>query len=403
VAYAALNVVLACYAVKAFIGLRNSLVDGWIHATSLLYKSSRRRRRLPRRARHQVQPPAPDWRSVLEVGYIEPPRGPASRGSAAPAAARQPEPRRRLSLLRVLVALVVLAGAGYGGFYGVKARLASGTVIHQTWYAPYVDVTLTPTYQFQSTSADTARQTVLGFVVAAGAARCTPSWGAAYPLAQADQSLTMSSRITQLRQNGQQAIVSFGGQAHTSLDVACTSVAGLTSAYESVISAYSLKTIDLDIEGAALTDFAAEQRRAQAVANIEQQARMSGHQLSVWLTLPVEPSGLQGSGLSVIESMLRDHVSIAGINIMTMDFAQPPGAGRTMLQLVQSALDATAAQLGVLFPRYGIHLSAEQTWQRLGATVMIGQNDMPGQNFTVSDARGLARFASARHLGRISM
>ena len=37
-AYAALNVVLACYAVKAFIGLRNSVVDAWIHATSLLYK-----------------------------------------------------------------------------------------------------------------------------------------------------------------------------------------------------------------------------------------------------------------------------------------------------------------------------------------------------------------------------
>ena len=38
--YAALNVILACYAVKAFIGLRNSVVDVWIHATSLLYKSA---------------------------------------------------------------------------------------------------------------------------------------------------------------------------------------------------------------------------------------------------------------------------------------------------------------------------------------------------------------------------
>jgi hypothetical protein len=28
--YAALNVLLACYAVKAFIGLRNSVVDVWI-------------------------------------------------------------------------------------------------------------------------------------------------------------------------------------------------------------------------------------------------------------------------------------------------------------------------------------------------------------------------------------
>ena len=69
----------------------------------------------------------------------------------------------------MLVALVVLAGIGYAGFFGVKARLASTTIVHQTWFAPYVDVTLTPTYQFQSTSADTARQSVLGFVVAGSA------------------------------------------------------------------------------------------------------------------------------------------------------------------------------------------------------------------------------------------
>src|SRR6204780_2795264 len=35
-AYAALNLVLLCYAIKSFIGLRNSLVDTWIHGTSLL-------------------------------------------------------------------------------------------------------------------------------------------------------------------------------------------------------------------------------------------------------------------------------------------------------------------------------------------------------------------------------
>ena len=37
----------------------------------------------------------------------------------------------------------------------------------------------------------------------------------------------------------------------------------LTAAYQSVINAYQLKTIDIDIEGAALDNFAAEQRRAR--------------------------------------------------------------------------------------------------------------------------------------------
>jgi chitinase len=276
-------------------------------------------------------------------------------------------------------------------------------VTHQTWFAPYVDVTLTPTYQFQSTSADTARQSILGFVVASSASSCTPSWGAAYTLAQANASLALGSRIAQVQQDGAQPIVSFGGQANTSLDVACSSVADLTAAYQSVISAYNLTAIDLDIEGAAVDDFAAGQRRAAAVAALEQAARASHRQLAVWLTLPVEPDGLQDDALSVISSMLAAHVSITGINVMTMDFAQAPAAGSSMLTPVQDALNATHAQLADLYPRYGIHLRSQQVWQRMGATVMIGQNNSQGENFTVADARGLVRFASATHLGRISM
>ena len=393
-AYAALNVVLACYAVTAFIGLRNSAADAWIHATSLLYRPARRRR-----ARAVQQPPPPaHWRSVLEAGPAEPPAGPAARGPEPSG-----EPRRRLSLLRVLVALVVLGGVGYGGYAGVRTKLVSAAPVHQTWFAPYVDVTLTPTYQFQNPAGDPARQTVLGFVVAASGADCTPSWGGAYTLAQASSSLAVGSRIAQMQQDGAQPIVSFGGQAHTSLDVACPSAASLAHAYQQVIDAYQLTAIDLDIEGPALDNFAAGQRRAAAMADLQQAARTAHRPLSVWLTLPAEPSGLQGNALSVISSMLAARVSISGINIMAMDFSQPPSPGNTMLAQVQAALTATHAQLAGLFPRYGIRLHSQQIWQRLGATVMIGQNDLRGENFTVSDARGLVRFAAASHLGRISM
>ncbi len=404
-AYDAFNIALACYAVKAFVGLRNSVVDAWIHATSLLYKSNRRRRRrLSRKARAARQAPPPaDWRSVLEVGFTGPAPRPAPGQVPVPAPATPSEPRRRLSLTRVVAALLVLGGAAYGGFIGVQTRLADATVVHQTWFAPYVDVTLTPTYQFQSSLADTARQTVLGFVVAGSPARCQPSWGAAYTLAQANQSLALGARIAQLQQDGEQPIVSFGGQANTSLDVACGSVPGLFAAYQSVIDAYQLTTIDLDIEGAALDSFPAELRRAAAIADLERAAQAAHQPLSVWLTLPVEPDGLQDNALSVIASMLRDRVSITGINIMTMDFAQPPAPGSSMLTSVQDALRATHAQLARLYFRYGIRLRSKQIWQRLGATVMIGQNDIQGENFTTADARGLVGFAAANHLGRISM
>jgi cellulose synthase/poly-beta-1,6-N-acetylglucosamine synthase-like glycosyltransferase/chitodextrinase len=408
--YAALNVILACYAVKSFIGLRNSLVDMWIHGTSLLYKSPGKRSWLSGLFGRQVEEPKPtDWRDVLQPGFAEfayvgpamlpapPPLGPPD---APPAPLPDGGPSRRVSVVRVLVALVVLAGAGFGSYIGVKTRLlAPVSAVHQTWFAPYVDVTLTPTYQFQSSTADPARQSVLGFVVAASRSDCRPSWGGHYTLPQASQSLAVSSRIAQVQQQGEQAIVSFGGKANTSLDVACPTATALTSAYQSVISAYHLTTIDLDIEGAALDNFGAEARRAQAIASLER----ANPKLAVWLTLPVEPSGLQGDAQSVIESMLRDHVTLAGVNIMTMDFSSPPAPGSTMGQLTEDALNATAGQLATLYPRYGINLRTQQIWQRLGATVMIGQNDSRGQNFTVADAQTLIGFAAANHLGRISM
>ena len=78
--------------------------------------------------------------------------------------------------------------------------------------------------------------------------------------------------------------------------------------------------------------------------------------------------------------MLRDRVAIAGINVMTMDFTQPPGRREPrMLQLAEDALTATHAQLASLFPRYGLQLRSQQIWQRLGATVMIGQNNIQGR------------------------
>ena len=314
------------------------------------------------------------------------------------------DPRPKLSIFRVVVALAVIGSAGFGGFLGVKAKVnASAVTRGTTWFAPYVDVTLTPTYQFQIASNDPARQTVLGFVVATTSRSCVPSWGGYYSLAQANEQLAMSSRIAQLHNDGASELVSFGGAKNTSLDVACSTSTALSSAYQSVIDAYNLRSIDLDVEGSALGDFAAETRRAAAVRILEEAAARAHRTLNVWLTLPVEPSGLQDSALSVVNSMFQARVHLAGINIMAMDFSQPPTSGSTMLNLVKQSLQSTDSQLSRLLPRYGIYLSAKQVWQRLGVTVMIGQNDIAGERFTVADAKGLRTFAQSTGISRVSM
>jgi chitinase len=50
-----------------------------------------------------------------------------------------------------------------------------------------------------------------------------------------------------------------------------------------------------------------------------------------------------------------------------------------------------------------VNLTSPQVWARIGATPMIGQNDVDAERFTVADAQGLAEFAVDKGLGRVSM
>jgi hypothetical protein len=73
--FAAVNAVLASYAIVAFVGLRNSLVDIWVNVIALLYKPSEPRAvRTPRQAPPASTVPAlalSDWERVLYVGSVD--------------------------------------------------------------------------------------------------------------------------------------------------------------------------------------------------------------------------------------------------------------------------------------------------------------------------------------------
>jgi chitinase len=308
----------------------------------------------------------------------------------------------RLSALRVTVAiLVVVCVLGLGGVWiARKVSATPSSPSRTTWFAPYVDTTLTPTFQFQDPSSDTSHQSVLGFVVSSPASACTPSWGGAYSLKQADEQLNLGNRIAQYQAIGGIPIVSFGGKSNSELALNCTDDSALKAAYLSVINRYHLSTIDFDLEGASLQNWSSIKRRAQVVGEVENSISSAGGHLSVWVTLPVEPDGLQDNAVSVIDAFLHDHVAIAGINVMSMDFTT---TSADMLTSVESSITATQSQLAKIFTSYGDTMTSTQVWNHLGTTVQIGQNDVAGQKFTVDDARSLATFATANHLGRVSM
>ena len=317
---------------------------------------------------------------------------------------QEPEaPAERLSWLRLGVLILVLAGLGAGGTFAVLHLRDTAGPTAKSWAVPYVDVTLTPTFEFQDPEANPANDVALAFVVADPKDGCAPSWGGAYTPDEAAASLELDRRISQLRSAGGSIMLSVGGLNNSELAVACTDQARLTDAYRQLVRRYDVQTLDLDIEGTATADQASLQRRALALATLQAERESAGDPLAVWLTLPVAPEGLTVDGLGAVRATLEGGVSLRGVNVMTMDFGSEQGSDPDMLDLSTQALEATHKQLSDLYLRLGVQLTSPQVWSRIGATPMIGQNDVDAERFTVDDARGLATFAVDKGLGRVSM
>lgn len=147
--YAALNVILALYAVLAYIGLRNSLVDGWVHVKSLLYKRepARKSDRVAEGVREGAAALSPagavDWQSVLQVGPAYARRWANPKGLAL---MRQGPVRWQLASAPTAVDLSAGAPPAMAGLTlgaeteGFEAALASSVHSFRTVYQPLVDL-----------------------------------------------------------------------------------------------------------------------------------------------------------------------------------------------------------------------------------------------------------------------
>jgi len=319
------------------------------------------------------------------------------RRNAHPAEIDKMSDRRKVSFLKLVIVVVTIAGLAFAGSRWAWAMIvASNTPASSTWFAPYVDTTLPPTLHFED-PAQRSRDVVLGFIVADPTQSCTPSWGTYFSLDGAARALDLDRRIVRLRERGGDAVVSFGGVVNNELATVCTDVDRLTAGYAEVIDRYGLQVIDFDIEGGALADRGANLRRAQAISRL--QGRYPG--LRVWLTLPVAPHGMTVESIELIDVMLTHGVDLAGVNVMTMNYGESR-AGMSMQDSTVAALMATWQQLDGAYRRAGTPLTESELWRRIGATPMIGLNDVAGDVFTIQDAHALAGFARKVDLGRLS-
>jgi len=318
--------------------------------------------------------------------------------------AAQEEPVRRLSWWRVLLALFLLAGISYGSIFGWQWwQETQAAQARKSWFASYVDVTTLPTYDFEQLGATSTRDVVLSFIVSSRHDACTPAWGAVYSPDEAQARFDLDRRIARLRQQNGNIAISFGGLKNDELALKCTDPKKLLKAYESILTRYDIDTIDLDLENAGLTDKEALKRRAEVIAGLQAKRRAVGKHLAIWLTLPVAPQGLTEDGTDAVSQMLQSGVDLAGVNVMTMDYGQSKGKKQSMLDASKTAVTQTHRQLGILYRQAGIKLNSASVWKKIGATPMIGQNDIRGEVFTLEDAAGFNEFALKKGMGRLSM
>ncbi|EPR75291.1 Chitinase [Leifsonia rubra CMS 76R] len=310
----------------------------------------------------------------------------------------------RISFRRLAMALVVALAVTGGGLFAYQAWASNqADPAPDPWFAAYVDVTATPSYEFEAATKESGKEVMLSFIVAAKNDGCTPTWGTAYTMDEAAVSLDLDRRIARLQQQGGDVAVSFGGLLNNELSTTCTDSSQLVNAYDSVLDRYASTTIDLDIEGRNLSDTAAGERRAAAMATLQQERRSAGDDLAVWLTLPAATFGLTEEGTTAVTQMLDAGVDLAGVNIMTMNFGQSLADGETSGAASIRSLQETHRQLGVLYDLAGIELTDGTIWTKLGATPMIGQNDIKDEVFTMKDAVALNEFALEEGIGRMSM
>ncbi|MES2867827.1 carbohydrate-binding protein [Microbacterium profundi] len=313
---------------------------------------------------------------------------------------------RRLSPWRVLIgialALTFVGAAVVVPWYLAERAPATTIEAGPRWFGGYFDATAASVSTAATTGDGTDDSVVLAFVVAAAADTCEPSWGAAYSLSDAAGELDLDRRIDNMRRDGAHVAVSFGGALNTELAVACTTTSALTEAYEAVIDRYRVSTIDVDLENRNLSDTTAGARRAAAIATLQQERADTGSELSVWLTLPTATDGLTDQGIAAVRQMLEAGVDLTGVNAMTMDYGTDL-AGQTMAEASIGALEAVNDQLTTLYADLRIPLPDGGAWAIMGATPMIGQNDVVEEVFTISDARALNDFAREKELARMSM
>jgi hypothetical protein len=295
-----------------------------------------------------------------------------------------PRPSRLVSCSAALILAGGLSGAGLGLAAAGSAGAATSWPAHV--FAPYVDTGLSNTTLTTVAASYGTKYFTLAFVNGSGCQWSLPNQSG------------WQSQISALQGQGGDVSISFGGYTAdtdgTDLGATCSSAGAMATQVESVVTTLGVTHLDFDIESSEETNSADYTRTAQALAQVRSWASGRGAPLTISYTLPVLPTGFTQDGLNVLNAATANGFTPDIVNIMTMDYGT---SGTEMGTASNQALDASAGQVAGVF---GISTSA--AYARLGNTPMIGQNDSPGEIFTLADASTVESHAAQEGIALLS-
>jgi chitinase len=289
-----------------------------------------------------------------------------------------PAPRRILATVAAGAMLAAAPLAGASGAAGL-ARTSHPAPGHARTlpgflYAPYFE-TWTSSRLPRIASKSGAKFLTLAFLQTSKKGSCTVTWNG-----KKSQEVKPGGRYTtqvaELRQAGGDIVPSFGGysadQDGTEIADSCTSVAKIARAYESVVTAYGVTRLDMDVEANSLGNKAGIARRSAAIALLQRWAARHHRPVQIVFTLGVEPAGLPGNCLAILKSALAAGVHITAVNIMAFDYYNSHTDSDMGTEAIE-ALNSTHSQLTKLYP----HLGSRQLWRKEGITLLPGIDDFP--------------------------
>jgi hypothetical protein len=283
----------------------------------------------------------------------------------------------------------------------VASAPASGaTAFPSRVYAPYFETWTSDS--FTTTAHESgARYFTLAFLETLGKSSCTPAWNGTKT--QTVSSGRYLSDIASLRALGGDVIPSFGGwtadQGGTEIADSCNDVDAIAAAYESVITTYGVTRLDMDVEGRSLTRSAGIDRRNKALKLVEAWAAAQRRPFQVSYTLPTAPSGLEPSGLAVLQNAVANGTRVDVVNIMTFDYYD-----RVTTDMGTAAISAANGLFGQLESLYPSKTAA-QLWAMEGSTILPGIDDYPKKTEVtyLSDAQRLLAFAEKQGVNTLSI